>query len=98
VLGAFQDVEDNLVALQLLADEAKVQDEAVQAALEAQRLAMDQYKAGTAVYSSVIVAQASANSAQRTAMTLLGRRYSAHVLLIKALGGDWLPGQAATAP
>jgi NodT family efflux transporter outer membrane factor (OMF) lipoprotein len=98
VLGAFQDVEDNLVALQLLADEARVQDEAVQAALEAQRLAMDQYKAGTAVYSSVIVAQASANSAQRTAMTLLGRRYSAHVLLIKALGGDWLPGQAAATP
>jgi len=91
VLGALQEVEDNLVALQRLADEATVQDEAVQAALDAQKLAMDQYKAGTVTYSSVIVAQETANSAQRTAMTLLGKRYSAHVLLIKGLGGDWQP-------
>lgn len=93
VLGALQEVEDNLVALQLLVGEAQVQEEAVQAALEAQRLAIDQYKAGTTGYSSVIIAQTAAASAQRTAMTLLGRRYSAHVLLIKALGGDWTASQ-----
>ncbi len=89
VLGGLQEVEDNLVALRLLADEAKVQDEAVAAAQDALRLALDQYKAGTADYSSVIIAQAAAYSAQRTALQLLGRRYSASALLIKALGGGW---------
>lgn len=96
VLGALQEVEDNLSALHLLEQEAKVQAEAVQAALDAQKLAEDQYKAGTTTYSSVIVAQVSAQTAQRTAMTLLGKRYSAHVLLIKALGGGWQPDPART--
>lgn len=89
VLGALQEVEDNLSALRLLEQEARVQAEALQAAQDAQKLAEDQYKAGTTTYSSVIVAQVSAQTAQRTAMTLLGKRYSAHVLLIKALGGGW---------
>jgi len=92
VLGALQEVEDNLSALRLLEQEACVQAEALQAAQDAQKLAEDQYKAGTTTYSSVIVAQVSAQTAQRTAMTLLGKRYSAHVLLIKALGGGWQPG------
>jgi len=89
VLGALQEVEDNLVALRLLADEAKVQDEAVTAARDALRLALDQYKAGTTAYTSVIVAQTAASNAQRNALTLRGRRYAANVLLIKALGGGW---------
>jgi outer membrane protein TolC len=84
-----QEVEDNLVALKLLADEAIVQDEAVLAARDAERLALNQYKAGTAAYSSVIVAQTATNSAERNALQLLGRRYSASALLIKALGGGW---------
>ncbi|MDB5888933.1 MAG: transporter [Rhodocyclales bacterium] len=89
VLGGLQEVEDNLVALRLLADEAKVQDDALAAAREAQRLALDQYKAGTANYTNVIVAQTSANSAARSALQLLGRRYTASALMIKALGGGW---------
>ncbi|MBS1210869.1 MAG: transporter [Proteobacteria bacterium] len=89
VLGALQEVEDNLVALRLLGDEAKVQDEAVTAARDALRLALDQYKAGTTAYTSVIVAQTAASNAQRNALSLLGRRYAASVLLIKALGGGW---------
>ncbi len=89
VLGGLQEVEDNLVALRLLADEAQVQSEAVTAAHDALRLALDQYKAGTTSYSSVIIAQTSAYSAERNALQLLGRRYSASALLIKALGGGW---------
>jgi NodT family efflux transporter outer membrane factor (OMF) lipoprotein len=89
VLGALQEVEDNLIALRLLADEAKVQDEAVAAAREAQRLALDQYKAGTTSYTSVISAQSALNTAERNALQLLGRRYTASALLIKAIGGGW---------
>ncbi|MDB5800545.1 MAG: transporter [Rhodocyclales bacterium] len=89
VLGGLQEVEDNLVALRLLADEAVVQAEAVTAAHEAERLALDQYKAGTVSYSNVIIAQTASNNAERTALLLLGRRYSASALLVKALGGGW---------
>ena len=89
VLGGFQDVEDNLAALELLAQEAIVQDDAVKAAREAAAIANNQYKAGTANYLAVAVLQANALNNERTALAILGRRLSASVGLIKALGGGW---------
>ena len=47
VLNGFQDVEDNLAALDLLAQEAAFQDEAVKAAQQSAAIAVNQYKAGT---------------------------------------------------
>lgn len=88
VLGGLQEVEDNLVALRVLEEEAKVQDQAVKAAQDAETLALNQYKAGTANYLAVVTAQSTALSNERSALQLLGRQYSAHVLLIKALGGS----------
>lgn len=97
VLGAFQEVEDNLVALRLLEREAKVQDDAVQAARESVRIARNQYKAGTVSYLNVVVVQAAALGNEHTAVDILGRRLLASVLLVKALGGGWkgpaLPGE-----
>ena len=97
VLQAFQEVEDNLVALSILQQEAAVQDEAVRAARESAAIANNQYKAGTAVYLVVVVLQAAELNSERTALAILARRLTASVGLIKALGGGWNASALAAA-
>lgn len=89
VLTGFQEVEDNLAALRILEREAQVQGEAVKSAQQSVVVTTNQYKAGTADYLAVIVTQAAALSLERTAIDIVGRRMTASVLLIKALGGGW---------
>jgi outer membrane protein TolC len=57
VLTAFQEVEDNLAALQTLETEAKAQAEALAAATESLELVTNQYLAGTVSYLNVTSAQ-----------------------------------------
>jgi NodT family efflux transporter outer membrane factor (OMF) lipoprotein len=89
VLAGFQEVEDNLAALRILEQEALVQDEAVKSARESLTITLNQYRAGTANYLAVVVAQATALSNERAALAILARRQTASVTLIKALGGGW---------
>ena len=89
VLTAFQEVEDNLAALRILEEEARVQDEAVNASRKSLEVTMNQYKAGTVSYLNVIVAQTAKLNNERTAVDISGRRMVASALLIKALGGGW---------
>lgn len=96
VLTALQQVEDNLAAQRILAQEAQQQAEVVQAAEVSLRLAENQYKAGTAPYLNVITAQTTATSARNAQLTLLNRRYAASVALIQALGGGWGAANAPT--
>jgi len=89
VLAAFQEVEDDLASLRYLAEEAGQQKEAVTAALLALDLENERYKAGTDSYLNVIQTQTIALSDQQTEVTILQRRMTAAVDLIKALGGGW---------
>ena len=89
VLTALQQVQDNLAAQSILAQEAQQQAAVVQAAAVSLRLAENQYKAGIAPYLNVITAQTTATSARNAELTLLNRRYAASVALIQALGGGW---------
>ncbi|MGC2195043.1 MAG: efflux transporter outer membrane subunit [Terriglobales bacterium] len=89
VLGAFQDVEDTLAALRILEDEAKTQDAAVASAQHSLALSNNRYKGGVATHLEVITAQSIALSDQRVAVQIAGRRMTAAVSLIKALGGGW---------
>jgi NodT family efflux transporter outer membrane factor (OMF) lipoprotein len=98
VLTAFQQVEDQLAALRILAEQATVQDGAVKAAEEAERLTLNQYEAGTVDYTSVITAQANALSSRQTALNILQNRVTASVALISALGGGWDTSQLPPAP
>ena len=91
VLSGFQQVEDNLATLSVLDRETDLQAQAVQAAQLAERLALSQYRAGTATYLSVITAQTLSLSNQRTAVQLRGRQLAASVSLIAATGGGWTP-------
>jgi NodT family efflux transporter outer membrane factor (OMF) lipoprotein len=89
VLNAFEEVENDLSSLRYLAEEAVQQQEAVTAAAQALALENDRYKAGTDSYLSVITTQTIALGDQQTAITILQRRMTAAVDLIKALGGGW---------
>lgn len=89
VLTAFQQVEDDLAALKILAEESDATDLAVKAAKQSLDISTYQYKAGTVNYLQVITAQAAYLGAERTAVDLLARRMVSDVLLIQALGGGW---------
>jgi outer membrane protein TolC len=89
VLTAFQQVEDNLVALRILEQEAGVQDQAVQAAQRSLALSITRYEGGVTSYLEVITAQNAALSDEVTAVNILGRRMASAVQLIQALGGGW---------
>jgi NodT family efflux transporter outer membrane factor (OMF) lipoprotein len=88
-LAAFEQVEDQIATLRILQDQASVEEAAVKAAKEAETLTLDQYKAGTVPYSSVIAAQTTTFSSEQTALTVLSNRLQASVTLIGALGGGW---------
>ena len=66
-LSGFQQVEDEIVTLRVLEQEGVIEDETVKAAREAETLTLNQYKAGTVPYSSVITAQTTRLSAEQTA-------------------------------
>jgi NodT family efflux transporter outer membrane factor (OMF) lipoprotein len=89
VLNGFQQVEDNLAAVRILENEAKVQDEAVVAAQRSLDLSVTRYKGGVTSYLEVITAQSAALADEVTAVNILGRRMANTVLLIQALGGGW---------
>jgi NodT family efflux transporter outer membrane factor (OMF) lipoprotein len=89
VLNGFQQVEDNLAAVRILENEAKVQDEAVVAAQNSLNLSITRYKGGVTSYLEVITAQNAALTDEVTAVNILGRRMANTVLLIQALGGGW---------
>ncbi len=88
-LTAFQDVEDNLAALRVLADEASQARAAVASANRSLELANYRYVGGVTTYLEVITAQTAALANQITAAEVLTRRMTASALLIKALGGGW---------
>jgi NodT family efflux transporter outer membrane factor (OMF) lipoprotein len=89
VLNAFVEVEDNLAALRILAEEAQVQGEAVAAARTSVQLTTNQYQAGIVSFLNVVATQASALNNERIAVNLEGRRLVAAVALIRAVGGGW---------
>jgi NodT family efflux transporter outer membrane factor (OMF) lipoprotein len=93
VLTSFQQVEDNLVTLRVLEQQASIEDATVTAAKEAERLTLNQYRAGTVPYTSVITAQTTTLLSEQTALTVLLDRLTASVSLIEALGGGWTADQ-----
>jgi outer membrane protein TolC len=96
VLTSFQEVEDNLAALRILADESEAQQLAVRAAQHELELAMQRYKAGAVGYLEVVTAQSTDLTNERTAIEIARRRLDASVLLVKALGGVWDSDATAT--
>jgi outer membrane protein TolC len=97
VLTAFQQVEDNLAAIRILAIQLQQQDDAVASSQRYLKIATDRYKLGLDPYLDVITAQTAFLSNQQTAVTLRMQQLTDSVQLIEALGGGWdadqLPSQ-----
>jgi NodT family efflux transporter outer membrane factor (OMF) lipoprotein len=102
ILTAFGEVEDNLAALRILQDEARIQAAAVAAAQRSLDLSNNRYKGGVVNYLEVTTAQSAALSDERAMVDILRRRMTASVSLIKALGGGWnaanLPSATLASP
>ena len=89
VLTGFQQVEDNVAALRILENEARVQERAVVAAQKYLELAITRYKGGVTSYLEVTTAQSAALTDELAAVNILGRRMVDAVTLVQALGGGW---------
>ncbi len=89
VLTAFQEVEDNLAGLRILADEARQQQQATAAAERALELARNRYEGGITTYLEVVTAQVTSLANERVSIELATRRLVASVNLVRALGGGW---------
>jgi NodT family efflux transporter outer membrane factor (OMF) lipoprotein len=89
VLGAFQQVEDNLALLNHYHAAAESERAAVAAAQRTLDLATSRYREGAVNYLEVVTAQAATLQAQRNALDLGNRQRRASVQLVKALGGGW---------
>lgn len=90
VLTAFQDVEDNLIALRILREQSIAQNKAAASAQQALKLVINQYKSGIVAYTNVVSAQIIAFNAQKAANDVNGLQMTAAVGLIKSLGGGWV--------
>ena len=103
VLGAFQDVEDQLSSLRLLASQADTQQTAVDAATRATALSDTRYRNGLVSQLELLDAQRSELADRRVAVQVRAAQYQATIGLIRALGGSWgdaspPPTAAASAP
>lgn len=89
VLTAFQQVEDNLVAIRRLDEETRSQKASTLAATNALFQANRRYSGGIATYLDVVVTENQALQSKLGLITIRTNRQIASVQLIKALGGGW---------
>jgi multidrug efflux system outer membrane protein len=89
VLVAFQEVEDGLSDLRLLAAQADILTSAVASSGGASRLSIIRYKAGLVSYIEVIDSQRTQLDSEISLTQARADRLSATVQLIRALGGGW---------
>jgi multidrug efflux system outer membrane protein len=89
VLVAFQEVEDGLSDLRLLADQTGILERAVDSSGGATKLSIIRYKAGLVSYIEVIDSQRTQLESEISLTQARAGRLSATVQLVQALGGGW---------
>ena len=97
VLTAFQEVQNAVTGLSVLADAAQQAAAAVDDARKLVSLAQDRYAGGLTPFIDVLTAQQQLLTSERQAVQIQGQRAALVVFLAKALGGGW-DGQAAGGP
>lgn len=89
VLGAFQEVEDQLAGRALLENEFQAEQSALESARRTLEIAMNRYQAGLVTYLEVAIAQTAALERERALTQLRGEKLATTVALVRALGGGW---------
>ena len=89
VLTAFQQVEDNLVAVRLLKQQLVLQDKAVKDQRRAVDVFINQFRAGTVAYTTVVQGEILLLTDEENLLTTRQNLFLASVALIQALGGGW---------
>jgi len=90
VLVAFQEVENGLSGLRILAEQEATQARSVAAATRTAEISGKRYQAGLVSYLEVVDSDRTKLQVQRGAVQILGQRLITSVQLVKALGGGWL--------
>jgi NodT family efflux transporter outer membrane factor (OMF) lipoprotein len=89
VITAFQQVEDALAQQRVFEEQERVQRIAVAAARKAEATALNQYRAGTVDYTTVVTTQTTALQNEQTLLNIRLARYTASSNLVSAVGGGW---------
>jgi NodT family efflux transporter outer membrane factor (OMF) lipoprotein len=89
VLGAFQEVQDDVTGLGVLDEGLQSQRKAVGSAQRTLDISTDRYKGGLVSYLDVVTAQQNLLTSQQEMAVIQGQRLVTSVLLVKALGGGW---------
>lgn len=89
ILVAFRDVEDQLSALRLLAEQAEAQARAVASASRSTALSDARYRGGYVSRLDLLDAQRSELRNRRQELQVRSARYQSTVSLVRALGGGW---------
>jgi outer membrane protein, multidrug efflux system len=91
VLGAFRDVEDALVGVELRAKQGDSVAQAVESSGRAAAVSKAQYDRGIADYLQVVVAESTHLNLKLQAAQIQEQRLDSTVLLVRAIGGGWRP-------
>ena len=89
VLTAFEDVENDLSGLRILAQQTQALETAVKDATRGTEIALAEFKAGTVDYTTVAQAQEVQLSDEQTLLSAQQTRLTDAVSLIADLGGGW---------
>ena len=89
MLTAFQQVEDELVAIRFLTQQLVVQHKAVVDAREAVDVYLRQFQAGTIAFTTVVTGEILLLGNEESELTARQNLFLASVNLIEALGGGW---------
>ena len=92
VLVAFRDVEDQLSALRLLAEQSQAEGRAVTSAARSTALSEIRYRNGYVSQLELLDAQRTELRNRREALQVRSAQYQSTVALVRALGGTWDQG------
>jgi NodT family efflux transporter outer membrane factor (OMF) lipoprotein len=98
VLEAYKNVADVLRALELDAEQLKLQTEAEKAALDTMKMTQAQYDLGAISYLNLIIAQRQYQLARISRIRAEAARYTDTAALFQALGGGWWNRHATPDP
>jgi outer membrane protein TolC len=88
-MTAIEQVEDDMVGIRIRSREAKVQAEDARISRQATQIALNEYRAGTQSFTTVVTNEAQQLSAEQALLATQAQIQTDAVNLIVALGGGW---------